>query len=123
MDFIESIAVALADWTRLKAATDLSVEVSGLIPVFVTDTVVAQEMRCIQDLEVVSGAEAKNLIPSSFKTMVQRMVRLLGEIKMTDPSATEKIRSEVFNTLAYGAVTCSVCHIGTSGEDKAGGGT
>ena len=38
---LESIAVALPDWTRVKAATDRLVGASGLIPVFDTDTVVA----------------------------------------------------------------------------------
>ena len=104
---LESIAVVLPDWTRMKAATDRFVEASGLIPVFDTDFVVAQEMRCMQNPEVVSGAEAKNLILSSFKTMVLRMVCLLEEIKMTDPSATEKSGSGVYNTGAYGVVTCS----------------
>lgn len=111
---LESIAVALPDWTCLKAATDRSVEASGLVPVFDTDFVVAQEMRCIQNPEVVSGAEAKNLIPSAFKTMVLRLESLLGDIKTTVPSATEKYRSALFIAEGYGAETCSFCHSGTS---------
>ena len=98
----------------MKAAADRFVGVSGLIPVFDTDTVVAQEMRCIQDPEVASGADAKNLITPAFKTMVLRMVHLIGEIKMTDPSSTEIFRSGVLNTVVYGVVTCSECHNGTS---------
>ena len=111
---LESIAVVLPDWTRMKAATDRFVEASGLIPVFDTDFVVAQEMRCIQNPEVVSAAEAKNLIPSAFKTMVLRLDSLLGDNKATVPSPTEKYMSEVYNTGGYGVVTCSLCHSGTS---------